>query len=171
MLTEERFNALYDAHAGRLVNWLVAGGIEYGTACDIVQETFLRLWRSRQEFCNREVPAAWLFATAGHLRTDVWRSTRRQNLCEDMAHVRDQDGREPATEDMHGDALLRKRLIRELAKLPEEQRTAYTLSRIGGNSLKEIAALTGASENLVKVRIYRAGKKLQHLLADLADPD
>lgn len=168
MLTESTFNALYDKHAARLVNWLVASGTDYGTACDIVQETWLRLWRCRGQFQDRDVPAAWLFATAHNLRTDHWRTSRHQDLHGDVRLVRDQDGREPACEDNHPDVLLRRRLLCELAKLPEDQRMAYTLFQVGGNSVREIAALTGASENLVKVRIYRARKKLQSLLADLA---
>ncbi len=49
-------------------------------------------------------------------------------------------------------------------------REAFTLFQVGELSIREIAHETGASENLVKVRIHRAKQKLQVLLADLHEP-
>lgn len=70
MLTESAFNVLYDRLATKLVNWLVANGTDYGTACDIVQESFLRLWQHRESFESGEVPNSWLHTTASGLRAD-----------------------------------------------------------------------------------------------------
>ena len=39
--------------------------------------------------------------------------------------------------------------------------------QIGELSIREIAAKTGVTENLVKVRIFRAKEKLREILADL----
>ena len=62
---------------------------------------------------------------------------------------------------------LRERIQAALEQLPPLLREAYTLFQIGELSIREIAHETGASENLVKVRIHRAKQKLQVLLADL----
>lgn len=62
---------------------------------------------------------------------------------------------------------LRKRLKEAFAKLPPVLREAYTLFQIGEMSISEIANQTGVSENLVKVRIFRAKEKLKEILADL----
>jgi len=64
---------------------------------------------------------------------------------------------------------LRKRLQQALAQLSDDLRNTYTLFQIGKQSIKQIAAETGASESLVKVRIHRAKQKLQELLADLQE--
>lgn len=167
MLSEEAFNALYAQWAARLLNWLVANGADYGTACDIVQECFLRLWEHRASFTAGKVPPTWLFTTAGRLRTDAWRRTRRHIPHEDMAAVTTADGCSLAAPENEGDVLLRQRLVQALAALPEELRAAYTLYQVGGNSVREVAAMTGATENLVKVRIHRARQHLQKLLADV----
>ena len=63
--------------------------------------------------------------------------------------------------------ILRNRIQDALNQLPPLLREAYTLFQIGELSIQEIAHETGASENLVKVRIFRAKEKLQTLLADL----
>ena len=39
--------------------------------------------------------------------------------------------------------------------------------QVGEMSIREIANQTGVSENLVKVRIFRAKEKLREILADL----
>ena len=43
MTIEEHYNAI----APKLTNYLVGVGVDYHAACDIVQETFLRLWKKR----------------------------------------------------------------------------------------------------------------------------
>ena len=167
MLTENAFNVLYDRLAAKLVNWLVSTGTEYGTACDIVQEAFLRLWTHRDSFERDEVPNSWLYTTASRLRADNWRKDRHVDLRENMEATTGADGKLLSSRQAYGDVLLRERLVKALAELPEAQRTAYTLFQVGENSIKEIAEMTNASENLVKVRIHRARKRLQELLADL----
>ncbi len=167
MLTENGFNALYGSLAAKLVNWLVANGTEYGTACDIVQETFLRLWNHRGDFEKGEVPNSWLYVTASRLRADHWRKGRAVDLREDMETTAGEDGKLLSTTQNYGDVLLRERLVKALSMLPEAQRTAYTLFQVGQNSIRDIAEMTSATENLVKVRIHRARKRLQELLADL----
>ena len=62
---------------------------------------------------------------------------------------------------------LRKRLKEAFAKLPPVLREAYTLFQIGEMSVSEIANQTGVSENLVKVRIFRAKERLKEILSDL----
>ena len=62
---------------------------------------------------------------------------------------------------------LRKRLLEAFAKLPPILRDAYTMFQVGEMSVRDIANHTGVSENLVKVRIFRAKEKLRTILADL----
>ncbi len=58
-----------------------------------------------------------------------------------------------------------------LARLPEPQRTAVTLRYSDGHSVDEIADLTEAESNTVKVRLRRALKRLRQLiLADDGEP-
>ena len=62
---------------------------------------------------------------------------------------------------------LRRRLREAFSKLPPILREAYTLFQIGEMPIREIANQTGVSENLVKVRIFRAKEKLREILSDL----
>ena len=178
---------LYRAIAPRLTNWLVASGSPYHEACDLVQNVFLKIWKMRDDLRDDESSVSGLaFTMARNLR---------KNLVRDNAHltfvgeIRDADDGDPCPapqdagqtafdtrqqtagcpdcDDRPDAEYLRKRLVEAFAKLPPILREAYTLFQIGEMSIREIANQTGVSENLVKVRIFRAKARLREILADL----
>ncbi len=164
MTIEEHYQVL----APKLTNWLVATGSSYSVACDLVQETFVKLWKMRDDLRDNDAAVSGLvFTIARNLRKNLARDDRRLVFQEE---VREEDagttsGAPPtASDDV---AFLRNRLQQAFAELPPLLREAYTLFQIGELSIREIAHETGVSENLVKVRIHRAKEKLRVLLADL----
>ncbi len=167
MLNEQEVKAAYCELAPKLTNYLVANGLEYTVACDIVQETFIRLWKKSGELSATDSISGFVFAVARNLRTDYYRRSKFMIYQDEIA---DEDAgmTDPAAKNTSADLVyLRKRLQDAIAQLPEDMRTAYTLFQIARRSIREIAELTGASESLVKVRIHRAKGKLQELLEDL----
>ena len=75
------------------------------------------------------------------------------------------DGREAtAASDV---VYIRRRISEALSGLPDALRETYTLYQIGERSVREVAEMTGASENLVKVRLHRAKAELRKTLSDL----
>ena len=82
--------------------------------------------------------------------------------------IKDEDGGSAGPAQSPSDAeFLRRRLSAAFAKLPPVLRDAYTLFQVAELPIHEIARQTGVSENLVKVRIFRAKQKLQEILSDL----
>lgn len=174
---------LYRTIAPRLTNWLVASGSSYHEACDLVQSTFLKIWKMRTDLRDDESSVSGLaFTIARNLRKNLARDNARLTF---VSEIRDadeggegkpQDGdgglslnaSASQRDDSHADAeYLRKRLTEAFAKLPPILREAYTLFQIGEMSIRDISNQTGVSENLVKVRIFRAKEKLREILADL----
>jgi len=171
---------LYKAIAPKLTNWLVASGSSYHEACDIVQSTFLKIWKMRDDLRDDEESVSGLaFTIARNLRKNLVRDNSRLTF---VGEIRDPDESEsPAAQPSalaeaavdksnitDTDAkYLRRRLNEAFAKLPPILREAYTLFQIGEMSIREISNQTGVSENLVKVRIFRAKEKLQEILSDL----
>lgn len=164
MTVEEHYQIL----APKLTNWLVATGSSYSVACDIVQDTFVKLWKMRDDLRDNDSAVSGLvFTIARNLRKNMARDDRRMVFQEE---IREEDagttsGAPPTVSDDL--ALLRNRLQKAFAELPPLLREAYTLFQVGELSIREIAHETGVSENLVKVRIHRAKEKLRVLLADL----
>ena len=177
---------LYRAIAPRLTNWLVASGSTYHEACDLVQNTFLKIWKMRDDLHGGAGDVSGLaFTIARNLRKNLARDNARITF---VGEIRDADEGDPeAVPQDNGQTTfdtrqptagtpaleqadaghLRKRIAEAFAKLPPILREAYTLFQIGEMSIREIASQTGVSENLVKVRIFRAKEKLREFLADL----
>ena len=161
---------LYRAIAPRLTNWLVASGSGYHEACDLVQNTFLKIWNMRDDLRDDEESVSGLaFTIARNLRKNLARDNARLTFVDE---IREEDSGSVGPAELPSEAEarsaeLRRRLNEAFAKLPPILREAYTLFQIGEMSIREIANQTGVSENLVKVRIFRAKEKLQEILSDL----
>ena len=162
MTIEEHYNAL----APKLTNWLVASGSTYEDACDLTQRAFLKIWEMRDDLRDNDAAVAGLvFTIAKNLRKNAWRDDAKIAFVEEI-HEDAAGATQPAPSPSDA-AYLRGRIQKALEQLPPLLREAFTLFQVGELSIREIAHETGASENLVKVRIHRAKQKLQVLLADL----
>ena len=169
---------LYKAIAPKLTNWLVASGSSYHEACDLVQNVFLKIWQMRDNLKDdTESVSGLAFTIARNLRKNLVRDNARLTF---VGEIRDPDEEdadsmqaaghmtaEPSATLPSDAAYLRRRLNEAFSKLPPILREAYTLFQVGEMSIREIANQTGVSENLVKVRIFRAKEKLREILADL----
>ena len=167
MTIEDHYNAI----APRLTNWLAATGSTHAEACDLVQETFMRIWKMRDDLSDDPAAVSGLaYTIARNLRKNQWRDDRRLTFVDE---IRDSDAGTiqppdelPSEAEEHR-ATLREQLTAAFAKLPPNLRDAYTLFQVAGLSIREIAAQTGATENLVKVRIFRAKNKLREILSEM----
>ena len=162
MTVEEHYKAI----APRLTNWLVSSGSSYHEACDLVQSTFLQIWKMRGNLQDDDSAVSGLaFTIARNLRKNMLRDNARLSFVDE---IKDEDAGTVAPTPMPSDAdYIRKRLKEAFAKLPPVLRDAYTLFQVAELPIREIARQTGVTENLVKVRIFRAKQKLRELLADL----
>ncbi len=168
MTVEEHYKVL----APKLTNWLVATGSSYNDACDLVQDVFTKLWKMRDDLRDNDSAVSGLvFTMARNLRKNRARDDKRLTFVEEITDDTMAGGAgvaNTATAPLPSDAAyLRRRLTEAFAKLPPILSEAYTLFQIGELSIREIAHETGVSENLVKVRIFRAKEKLREILADL----
>ncbi len=162
MTIEERYRTL----APRLTNWLIASGSSHAQACDLTQETFLKLWNMRDTLHDDDASVTNLvFTIARNLRKNQIRDNQR------IVYT-DQALPEEAVEAPHPTSstdrdYLRQRIQAALNQLPPLLRETYTLFQVAELSIAEIARETNATESLVKVRIHRAKNKLREFLSDL----
>ena len=165
---------IYREVAPKLQSYLTGNGCSYATACDIVQETFLRLWKRRDELSDDPHQVSGLaFTIARNYRNDLARKAQHEVLAarDEEGGTRDV-GDEPKDEgegardvERPGEAAeegvsLRRRLKASLERMPVELFEAFALSRLGKLTVKDIASGTGASEANVKVRVHRAKEML-----------
>ena len=163
----------YQEAGPKIVGYLVAPGADEATARDLLHDAVVRILRRMNERAASEADdlPALLFTAARNLRKNLVRDDARLTFVDE---VRDDDCCR-AGEDGGGAAsspvdseYLRRRLKSALARLPDALRETYTLDQVGERSVREVAEMTGASENLVKVRLHRAKASLRRLLGDLS---
>ena len=129
---------------------------------DLVQETFLRAWRSQASLKSVNSARAWLYTI---LRNEHARLFERQRpLAQDPATLPPVPTR---GYDTSTDAFV---LRRALGKLEIDYREPLLLQVIGGFSCKEIGKLLDLKTNTVLTRLFRARKALRAALEpDAAD--
>lgn len=158
-----KIEELYREIAPKLHSYLTGNGCSYATASDIVQETFLRLWKRREELSDDVHQVSGLaFTIARNFRNDLARRARHETLGgessvegDDCAAGGSEDGVRPG-EAEEETAALKRRLKDSLRRMPVQLLETFALSRIGKLTVKDIASGTGASEANVKVRVHRA---------------
>lgn len=155
---------------------------------DVVQDTFVRVLKGAQEWEQRARFSTWLFTIARNLCFDGMRRDRHRRADSlDQPVGESDDGGRPMGETIEGSqagperlaeaARLRPVLEAAIRRLPAEQREVFVLRESAGTPFKEIAELTGVSENTVKSRMRYALESLRKSLAaagvdgDLADQD
>lgn len=138
-------------------------------ADDLLQLTFLRVHRARRRFQAQWPLGSWLFAIAARLRQDELRRRRHAN-----ANARTYaGGEEEAQLPIEGETKLERISLVQavLEDLPESQRTVIHLHRYERMTFAEIARLLGTTEGAVKLRAFRAYRRLRALLAPLLAKD
>ena len=74
----------YRKIAPKLTNWLVATGSGYHEACDLVQETFVKLWKMRDDLRDNDAAVSGLvFTIARNLRKNMAREENRISAMRD----------------------------------------------------------------------------------------
>ncbi|MBA4064040.1 MAG: RNA polymerase [Isosphaera sp.] len=137
---------------------------------DLVQETFLRAFRSVGGLADPAGFRPWLLAVARTvLLDDARRAARRKRLAPVPAEVPVSalvDGGPGPDEDAEREEL-RERVLAVLRSLPEEYRLPLTLRYLGGVETDDIGSQLGLTNGAVRGRLHRGLK----LLRDRLPPD
>ena len=169
---EAAFRLLYRRYERRLLAFLVPYLGDPALAEDLLQETFLRVFRQRASYEPRSAFRTWLFAIARNLALDQLRRLRSRRESSSPFEEASQVGGDPeGLPDPAPDALgvlagrdAATALRAALLELPEEERAVILLSRLEGLRYREIAEILGSTEGAVKIRAHRALLALQNRL-------
>lgn len=140
---------------------------------DVVQETFLRVYRRLSQFESRANFGTWLYRIGVNTAFDQMRGRQRRMGSLGQA---DPEGDGPALEvasrDPQPDRLalsneVRRELIAALAILAPKEKAAFVLRHFEGMSIDEISGVLGLRANAAKNCIFRAVQKLRARLAPL----
>ncbi len=134
-------------------------------ACDVVQDTYLRAYRSLGGFRGDAAFTTWLYRiTANCASTQLTQRgrSRHEELLDDSPLADERLTSDP--EAMAGVSFERDRVAGALASLPDRLRVVVVLRDIYDLPHEAIAAELGISETAAKVRLHRARRKLREKL-------
>jgi RNA polymerase sigma-70 factor (ECF subfamily) len=156
------FDQLFRRWAGPMLRYLERMVRDSATAEDLLQETFLRVFRARDRYQPEARFSTWLYTIATNLALNELRRPRRRaphrstDEGESDEHPLSLEGNEPRADDVAHARSTREALERELSALPERQRAALVLSAVEGLSYAEVAVNLETTEKSVKALVHRA---------------
>jgi RNA polymerase sigma-70 factor (ECF subfamily) len=166
--TMPSWDELVRQHADRVYRLAYRLSGNQHDAEDLTQETFIRVFRSVQNY-QPGTFEGWLHRITTNLFLDMVRRRSRirmEALPEDYDRV---PADEPNPEQIYHDSRLGADLQAALDSLPPEFRAAVVLCDIEGLSYEEIGATLGVKLGTVRSRIHRGRQALRDYLAAHSD--
>lgn len=177
MGTVEAFDLLVGRYHDPLTNYIYRFLGDMKECEDLLQETFLRVYRNRHSYRRIAKFSTWLYTIAGNLARSEYRKRKRRRLYSLQSVNRDDEEYEVEIPDetflpdKHAEGTIQDRYIQDaLAQIPEEFREVVVLRDVQQLAYEEIADITGLPMGTVKSRINRGRTKLQGILRDVYSP-
>ena len=178
------FEQLVGRHEGPVWRFLLRSVGDPVLAQDLLQEVFLRVVRTKNDWKGQSKFSTWLCVIARNLCVDeARRAVHRTAASMDAPLVGDDEragtlhdhvpSRARDAEGRASDGQLRARIDAAVAALPHEQREVFLMREALNMPFAEIATVVGSPEPTVKTRMRYALDKLRAALEDYreAAPD
>lgn len=168
------FALLLERHRSPVIHFLYRMVQDQAVAEELAQETFLRVYRSRETYEPTAKFTTWLFRIATHLALNWIRDNRNARNQESL----DQEVVEGALRQVSDRApSVEQRMVREartteirqaIESLPPKQRAAVLMHKYEELEYSQIARILDCSESAVKSLLFRAYETLRQRLAHFA---
>ncbi|MGN5635611.1 RNA polymerase sigma factor [Streptomyces sp. AC154] len=162
------FESLYRHYAPWLTARLRYRCADAELVQDVVQETFVSVWRGASRFRHHEDAdvAGWLWRICSRRLADAGRgSGSRQRLQALLARMGMRGGRAPSAEEVVLDGVAHGDLGAAIGRLPTELREVLAVTVLEGLTTREASAVLQIPEGTVKTRASRARRRLREELA------
>ena len=143
-----------------LLNFFWRQGVQQSEGEDLVQETYLRLWKYRSEYKPTAKLSTFVFLLARQVRIDALRRQARREAREESWGIGDATSADGATSRVDA----REDVRWALAQLSEPLRDVVELGVFQDLPYAEVSAILGIPVGTVKSRMSNALKKLKEVL-------
>ena len=152
--------ALYDRHAARVYAVVRRIAPEESLADDWAQETWVRAFRALPTFRGDSSFGTWILRIAMNSAAYELRRLARR--------WKDEVPLDPSTsaQERASEPVLRARLERALAELPEGMRRILVLHDVEGYDHEEIAEILGNRSSTCRSQLFKARARMRELLAE-----
>ncbi|HHU20281.1 MAG TPA: sigma-70 family RNA polymerase sigma factor [Bacilli bacterium] len=166
---ETTFDHLYDHYHLDLYQYVYYMVKNQHVAEDIVQEVYIKVLKSYQNFRGDSSEKTWLFSIARHTTMDFFRKQQRQknklasffNKDQDLARIKDHNPLPEEVAELNDEL---QQIYQLLDHCTLDQKNVLILRYIQSLSIHETAQILEWSESKVKTTQHRAIKKLQEMI-------
>lgn len=162
---DTRITRLFEAMRPDLLRFALWLTRDRALAEDVVQESLLRAWRSREALKDPACSRAWLLTIVRREHARLYERKRLELVSLNEA-LENEGGALQSRDDSDVDALRG-----AILQLPIEYREPLIMQVLGGFSVDEIARELSLSASAVLTRLFRARNKLRTLYGLTPAPD
>ena len=162
---KRKYALLIEAHSKDLYKYALWLCKDKNMAEDVMQEAFLRAWKSLDSLREAKAAKGWLFTI--FRREHARQFERKQFKYKDVESMDSIADAQMGYDDRPEAFALRNALTR----LPAEYREPLEMQVLGGFTCNEIADLLDISSSAVMTRLFRARKKMRQILGHETTPD
>jgi RNA polymerase sigma-70 factor, ECF subfamily len=168
------YELIVKRYKDQLLNFVYRFLSNHEEAEDVVQETFLRVYRNRHAYQRVAKFSTWIYTIAGNLaRTELRRRNRRRIFSLSSMGVEDKEyeiSDDMLSPERHTNTVLSEEIIqKEINRLSPKFREVIILRDIQELSYEEISKIIRVPIGTVKSRVNRARLRLQSRLKHLLD--
>jgi RNA polymerase sigma-70 factor (ECF subfamily) len=162
---ELRITRLFESMRPDLLRFALWLTRDRSIAEDVVQESLLRAWRSREALKDPSCSRAWLLTIVRREHARLYERKRLELV--ELNDASEHDGSALLSQDDSEIHALRGAIL----QLPIEYREPLIMQVLGGFSIEEIARELSLSASAVLTRLFRARNKLRTLYGMTPAPD
>ena len=162
---KRKYALLIEAHSQDLYKYALWLCKDKNMAEDVMEEAFLRAWKSLDSLREAIAAKGWLFTI---FRREHARQFERKQF--QYKDVEEMDTIASDTQMGYDDRPEAFALRNALKRLPDDYREPLEMQVLGGFSCDEIATIMDISSSAVMTRLFRARKKMRQILGHESVP-
>jgi len=162
---KRKYALLIEAHSKDLYKYALWLCKDKNMAEDVMQEAFLRAWKSLDSLREAKAAKGWLFTI--FRREHARQFERKQFQYKDVESMDTIEDNNHMGYDDRPEAFA---LRNALKRLPQDYREPLEMQVLGGFSCDEIAGILDISSSAVMTRLFRARKKMRQILGHESTP-
>lgn len=170
--TEKAFEILVQRFKNPLTNYVYRFLGDYDSCVDVVQDTFVKVYRYKDNYSSLAKFSTWIYTIAGNLARTEYQRKRRRNFFSINSFGEEEKNFDIPDEsyrpDTHTDMKIKSEIVQKaLLKVKDSYREAVILRDVQELSYEEIAEIMQIEIGTVKSRINRGRAELQKYLKDI----
>ncbi|MGS2760713.1 RNA polymerase sigma factor [Sinomicrobium sp. M5D2P9] len=160
---EQAFRELVSLYKERLYWHIRRTVIDHDDADDVLQNTFIKIYRNIDKFKGESSLFSWMYRIA------INESITFLNAKAKRKGIDNSELQESLVANLHADTYfngddIQRKLQQAIAKLPEKQKLVFNMKYFEGVTYEEMSEILDTSVGALKASYHHAVKKIEHFL-------